>query len=300
LFYGLTQAARALAAAGLAGGDWEGLPGHGLHLLKPDLRLGARPDLHRIVVRDEGRCFIQQVAEMLGSPTIPIETTLAALLASLPERDELFLDDLPEPGPLVIAGGMENFTRQNTDPTVSLAIGPLPSRLLRFKTRDGVNHTIPPSTDEVHQWLSIYPRLAVLGPPSSINFVNPGELPGEFRVHASWRVDGPLDIFAQMRWCADRMDVPELTLGSSIPESGFVLPPMPGNDRALHPLITWWIVLYTLSMLARYYPRFWLALLDADQSPWSVPISAVIEIAQTSVPRLLVEELSRFESTADA
>jgi hypothetical protein len=80
LFYGLTQVARALAAARVTGGHWEGKPSHGLRLFKPDLSLEGTPQLREVVVRDEGRGFIQQVADVLGSPTIPEATTLVSRL----------------------------------------------------------------------------------------------------------------------------------------------------------------------------------------------------------------------------
>ena len=51
------------------------------------------------------------------------------------------------------------------------------------------------------------------------------------------------------------------------------------EKRPPSPLMTWWLLLYSFSMLARYQPRKWVDLFDYDKSPhatvcsllWTVP-----------------------------
>lgn len=152
---------------------------------------------------------------------------------------------------------------------------------------------LPPTADELEQWLGGYPRLAPLGVPAAVEYVQPGLRGDDWTVQGRWALHPPLDMIARMRWCVDRMDLPDAPYRDGIPQSGIVLPGLAGNTAALHPLITWWIVLYGFSMLARYYPRIWSDLLDVDRSTHAVPTAAALETAQSVVPQLLVEELAR-------
>lgn len=55
----------------------------------------------------------------------------------------------------------------------------------------------------------------------------------------------------------------------------------------MHPLMIWWAILYTLSMLARYHPEAWTAVTDVDTSSHAVPIEYLLDAAQSAVPDLL-------------
>src|ERR1700722_8377092 len=48
---------------------------------------------------------------------------------------------------------------------------------------------------------------------------------------------------------------------------------------------------WCFSMLARYHPKVWTALLDVDESVDAVSIETALRTAQLVVPRLLMEEL---------
>jgi hypothetical protein len=55
--------------------------------------------------------------------------------------------------------------------------------------------------------------------------------------------------------------------------------------------MTWWSLLYGLSMLARYEPDTWTQALDIDQSPLAMPLEALLEVALTSVPHHVLKAL---------
>jgi hypothetical protein len=136
LFYRLNQAARALSAARISSGDWEPPWGHGLALPKPDLRDDCVPALGDIKVRDDGRGFLEHVADLLDSPTLSVETTLATHVCSLPEHRE-FLLNLDEPRPLDIS--IRSFGRTpGPSDTFWLAVGALPDDMLELETRPDV------------------------------------------------------------------------------------------------------------------------------------------------------------------
>jgi hypothetical protein len=54
LFYGMAQGGRAILAAKMAGGSWEGRSGHGLTLLRPELSSDGRQSMSHFLVKDRG------------------------------------------------------------------------------------------------------------------------------------------------------------------------------------------------------------------------------------------------------
>jgi hypothetical protein len=59
---------------------------------------------------------------------------------------------------------------------------------------------------------------------------------------------------------------------------------MASNTDAQHILVTWWLVLYCLSMLARYYPTPPDKAARVDSSPLAVPFDHLISVARAKVP----------------
>ena len=55
--------------------------------------------------------------------------------------------------------------------------------------------------------------------------------------------------------------------------------------------MTWWLLLYSFSMLARYQPRKWVQLLDLDKSESAVPLQYALELALSVIPHLVLEAL---------
>jgi hypothetical protein len=66
-----------------------------------------------------------------------------------------------------------------------------------------------------------------------------------------------------------------------------ILPAPPGADRELHPVMVWWAILFTMSMLTRYRPRTWTDIVNVDYSAYAVPAVFLLDAALDSVPDLL-------------
>ncbi len=66
-----------------------------------------------------------------------------------------------------------------------------------------------------------------------------------------------------------------------------------GADRSMHPLMAWWAVLFTLSMLARYQPAEWATHVDVDASPYAVPVERLLARAIGIIPELVVEAIGQ-------
>jgi len=82
---------------------------------------------------------------------------------------------------------------------------------------------------------------------------------------------------------------------------GLVFPSSPGfwprwirpgvGGVALSSLLTWWALLFGLSMLARYEPASWTGALDYDSSNLAAPLDQLLTIGLDRVPELVLEGL---------
>ncbi len=59
----------------------------------------------------------------------------------------------------------------------------------------------------------------------------------------------------------------------------------------LSPLMTWWALLYALSMLARYEPATWVGLLNIDKNLLAVPLEGLLEDALEALSHLVLDAL---------
>lgn len=67
-----------------------------------------------------------------------------------------------------------------------------------------------------------------------------------------------------------------------------VLPRYSENDtEPLHPLLTWWAILFGLSMLCRYRPVVWTQLIDINHSPYASAIEHLLDVGLDGVPDLV-------------
>lgn len=62
--------------------------------------------------------------------------------------------------------------------------------------------------------------------------------------------------------------------------------------QTLHPLVAWWAVLYTFSMLARYEPERWAKTIDVNQSEWAMPVEHLLDCALDALPDVIYAALS--------
>jgi len=75
--------------------------------------------------------------------------------------------------------------------------------------------------------------------------------------------------------------------GRVINIGGIFMPRMPNNASSLHPLVAWWLVLFPLSILARYHPNLWQKLLDIDRSSLAEPLSNLLSRQTLILPTII-------------
>lgn len=275
LFYALSQGGRALAAA-VALDNWL-LRGHGIGATKLS---GSTWDIE---LANQKQGAFTRVADLLKSPSLPVATRLGDLCETLPEVvrvmpasaggepalrivRELYRGAETFGGPVVdatsiaVAGAMVyGLRREYGALPLSEQRSALQSDLVRYPTMRGFE--VPGADDR----------------PVAIGFDDAGDK----GIRLMWQADGGFEYHRQeriARMCLPRAD-----------GSLWIAPAVAGNDEPLHPLVTWWAVLFATSMLARYEPASWLRALRIDQNDDAVALESLLDEAMMAVPQLLLD-----------
>jgi hypothetical protein len=67
----------------------------------------------------------------------------------------------------------------------------------------------------------------------------------------------------------------------------FLRPALEDEGEPPSVLMTWWMLLYAVSVCARYHPRIWAQALDVDASPIAVALEQCLDLAVVRVPELI-------------
>jgi hypothetical protein len=68
----------------------------------------------------------------------------------------------------------------------------------------------------------------------------------------------------------------------------WLFPATGGAALPLHPLLSWWALLFALSMLARYESASWIGHLDIDASPDAIKLRTALDLALDTCPQLVL------------
>jgi hypothetical protein len=274
LFYGLSQAGRAISAASTAvGNDAYRLSGHGIEM--PDLT--QRPFLHRLRLVNKGTGSFTQLARLLACGSLPCGEFFGQLWAMLPDlRDcPLDADRIQYNPPLRCFEEYElNGFEGKRELTESI-------RLLWCER--------PPDKEEVVNFLGAYPTLPS-GNIRAITAERVNDGPGDLQVRdASLMGNWGYLVWVKM---VLNMDVDPPGQQYSGPNDLWVFPAVGGSSRPMHPLLVWWAVLYALSMLCRYEPASWVSHLGVDTSPNAVALETALDRALDTCPRLILQTIN--------
>ena len=264
LFYALSQAGRALAAA--YGDSWM----VGSHGLAEDRSVSGEDLLLRRVKRVSGTndavsalCEALQAPDPYGSAGQAIE--IGAAWAALPQFNT-FLPRWEE--------RWRPALRADNKGVPSLSEPPQHLMGLRVISQ------APHGLDDLPA--SAYPSL-----PPGFTF--------ESAAHRQVGLDDSELRLGDVRWEAheDTPSVFDLTYSPLGALDRWLLPAAPGSDAAFVPLTAWWVLLFGLSIFARYHPGLWSATLNLDASEYAVPLGMLLDDALETLPRLIAEALSR-------
>lgn len=288
LFYGLSQAGRAInACASNVTHDSFPLTGHGIVIADNSM---TRTDLGLVTVKDKlsskGKDSFVQVATALGSRSLPESTRLADLWSTIEEAERWPLAT-PAKSLLHLDWHLPNHRPGNT--TLQAIVSGMPGSLAEIS--DPQRREI-----EVRTWLSNYPALG------NYTFLRPGAIPDtgpESRNEREGTIGCWLTWALEEHDDAAREQTHRITPwnGRHLANNSRVLHAQLGSDhRQLHPLLSWWAVLFAMSMLARYQPDRWTTYINVNTSKDAVAVEFLLDTALKAVPELI---LASIDETTD-
>jgi hypothetical protein len=261
LFYAISQAGRAVSAAH-SGEVWK-LRGHGLSA--PGLDVSDIRDVEIKPApssRDKTVDSFQGVATACGSELPCRSMSVGELWSTLPGVYGL-LGESSWPQPLVVS-------EDETD----MMYGDY-GVLFDYKhMKADLSGVRGDPAGDVGTELARYPAAAGAKIVSS----------SRSRAVLAWPTDSP-DYFGWRR-TLERVAPPDPLTGTR-----WLRPAVAGGD--LNALMTWWALLYGLSMVARYEPGAWVRALDLDRPGLAAQLTELMDIALEAVPLLVFEALTR-------
>ncbi len=259
LFYALSQAGRAIVAA-RGGADHQV---HGLRLDRnlPTNLLESKVE-RQALPKSVGQ--FQAVSASVKSPLINEPVQLGALIHSLPEMSvELATStDWPKALPLFIQpwervevpGQTKIALVMEEEHVAAAALGAALSKY-PDENRIGVNPVVA----------SAFPTLPTVATPSGAG--------------------------VGLVWLGDKANLDEALPQYRYRGRRWMRPSVVGTEVPPSPLMTWWVLLFGLSMLARYHPVPWTQALNVDASRTAVTLELTMNRALDAMPHLVFEAI---------
>lgn len=282
MFYGLSQAGRALTAARIVEGAWKP-KSHGIGEAGDNSLSTTAADFRVKPRAREGGAF-QLVAAALGSSALAGPTRLGDLWPLLPEARRFVL---PLSGPHRLVGVDVSDYRAPGTP-VGADIWGVPASL-GVQRLEGDDPSMP-RTDwgeeeqRVANYLSAYPAM------SGYRFGAGGGQPiglqpcsdGTSQVRVYWSDDDA---------CRITPEIVRKKVAITYAGHTYAYPCLDGTGKAIHPLVVWWATLFGLSILARYEPQAWGRAIDVNKSSEAVAVEHILDAALDSLPELVLRTL---------
>jgi hypothetical protein len=261
LFYALSQGVRGFAAAAVSAPDWQPRA-HGA-----TQRNGASVVSASIEVKKNGSLGLLSTA--LNAPRFTGSIRLAAVWSAVPELATLPIDSAVPRALDVQLSELESG----------------PAAAARVWVSNLPDHLRGAPVEDLTRELERYPTPLGYGRPALLYetpFWRSDVLAVDWpAVPVPERGAGYVDIYKTFEAIALRRSDGSCWLVPSIDDHGHVP----------HPLQAWWLVLFSLSMFARYQPAEWREALDVDRSQVAVPLEHALDVALTALPELIFQTL---------
>lgn len=260
-YYALMQASRAIAAASdLPNQSWEPGRSHGLSLELERPSGGRRLEFSDVRISLSGDGMAQRLAAALHSPMIADGTTLDALIAGLWHQRYQ-----PEP-----AAAAPLHPRRTLAISVTYGFDRGPTEAHIYGALSRTNQSLSEAST-LGEFLIGYPGLSRLGDYEARWKEDP-----EFQLVLAFDKRSPMAVPAAWREIADVIDTSSGP-GWQTEDLMIFFPPLGAERTTIHPLLCWYLVLYSFSMLARYYGDLWRRRLDLDKDPDAVELAALVD-----------------------
>ncbi|WP_338704050.1 YaaC family protein (plasmid) [Streptomyces sp. Q6] len=277
VFYGLSQAGRAIAAAAvdLKGEDWN-LNSHGIHAS------GYHMDFADIEIRTDpvgtAGSFVR-LSQLLQSPVWGNDTVvrLEEVWDTLPGNLQYPLTDRKRFTPLYASTDV--ITGIDFHPLLTVHVGNFLDRVVDAGSRTALDEFL-----QNYPGAAGYEDFVRRGPGADAEPTFERHQPNAGWLSIHWRMP------AEKGTQEERL---ERLSSMTRPYAGhrYFFPAVTGLSRELHPLMAWWALLYALSMLARYQPAQWAHHINVDNSQRAVPIEKILEQAMEHLPVLIADTI---------
>ncbi|SHN14533.1 YaaC family protein [Streptomyces yunnanensis] len=279
LYYGLVQAGQAIAAAH-APGTWT-FNKHGLKILDME------PDIPDVAVRPDGEGAFQAVSDATGSQRTTDAISIGALWNSIPELTEVPLKGMMSDPAVMLITDTNTSVRDDIDGW-STSSAPRVEYLRASVCVDEEMPALPDRKAWLESFIPKYPGLHDAQLWGSEDEAFREIYPRRFSIELCWPApergmeETDIEGFFDARAPAYRYNAHRYLRSEFEPAKA---PPTP--------LMSWWLILYSFSMLARYQPRKWSEALDVDKSPNAAALEYALDIALEVIPHLVLEGLDQ-------
>jgi YaaC-like Protein len=301
VFYGLTQAGRAIAAVAPKVPDrqqvapvepWK-LKGHGIGIPGMEQAItssGGR--LAPLPVADKGTGAFTQIAEILGSGSLisskpdgtpAVRVTVEELWNTLPETFQFPLTEIAPSHPFLT---VENGTPTALPHVNGATLGNL-GRVPQVVKDAG---TPQAARDFLGRYLTVgdYRLATELTPPIPLAQAWSDDPVFPWINHLTLWWQNPAAGVSQ-NMASPGSHLP--WVGTAYLKDRYLFPALGDNPKPLHPLLAWWAILYVLSMVARYEPRAWQQMIAIDASTEASPIEHFLGAAVEKLPRIVFDAI---------
>lgn len=270
LFYGVSQAVRAIAAAAPAlRNEQYLLRGHGQTVSNL-----THADVRAVTCQLGKNGALPTLMGLLGMERWQSPVGLGQLWAAVPGLDPLREDDT---APVAVEA---EFQYDSTPG--SLLVKEVIARWIPMRT---FNVDMADDRAVLHEALSMYPTLSGTADPEPRQHVparwSTPQLVGRAERHIS--------ISRSVPTRPDRADYcSQVVMGDK-----WLVPGLGGTSSVPEHLLLWWSLLHALSMRARYEPRGWRHDLDIDLSPSAVSLDKAMNQALRLAPELIASAIRK-------
>ncbi len=277
VFYGISQAGRAVAAASNLKNTRYRLSGHGITAIGMDAVHNT--GLTKLAVQDDGRGSFTEVAGVLKCASVPDETELGSFWNILPELRRFPLPGAADIRALRVRSAPKHLVRTARNALVELQY--LPDDLAYVPLDNQSPDDEAELTAErlrVENFLAQYPTLA------------------DFKIHGDmnksiWTSGQPgyRSILIEWQYSASSQNEEEEIDSRTVGHHGqrYAFPVIGGSPLPAHPFLVWWAISYALSMLARYEPNVWLDRISIGSSADATAIEYALNQAIVMVPEVI-------------
>lgn len=272
LFYGVSQAVRAVAAAAPAlRNEQYLLRGHGQKV--SDL---TQKDVRALTCKLEKTGSLPTLMDLLGMERWQSPVGLGQLWAAIPGLDPLREDDT---APVAVEADFQY------DSTSGSLVREVTARWIPMRT---FNVDMADDRAVLQAALAMYPTLGDTADP-------------EPRQHAPASWSTPQMVGRSQRHVSISRSVPTRPdhadyCAQVVMDDKWLIPTLGGSASVPEHLVLWWSLLHALSMRARYEPRGWRHDLDMDVSPSAVPLDKAMKQALRLAPELIASAIRKVSS----